>query len=50
MAGTWTPLGHQPPVAIDTMLLLTDGSIMCHEYEAAGWFKLPPTGIASLYP
>lgn len=47
MAGTWTPLGHQPPVAIDTMLLLTDGSVMCHEYEAAGsitpnWYRLVP--------
>ena len=47
MAGTWTSLGHQPPVAIDTMLLLTDGSVMCHEYEAAGsitpnWYRLLP--------
>lgn len=47
MAGTWSPLGHQPPVAIDTMLLLTDGSVMCHEYEAAGsitpnWYRLVP--------
>jgi hypothetical protein len=27
MAGTWKPLQHQPPVAVDTMLLLTDGVI-----------------------
>lgn len=46
MAGTWKPLSHQPPVAIDTMLLLTDGSIMCHDYGAAGgtpdWYRLAP--------
>lgn len=46
MAGTWKSLGHQPPVAIDTMLLLTDGSVMCHDYGSAGdspdWYKLIP--------
>lgn len=42
MAGTWSPLGHQPPVAIDTMLLLTDGSVMCHEYESPNWYRLAP--------
>jgi len=47
MAGTWNPLGNQPPVAIDTMLLLTDGSVMCHEYEDSGtitpnWWRLTP--------
>lgn len=48
MAGTWKPLGHQPPVSVDTMLLLTDGSVMCHEYEDAGgsitpnWYRLVP--------
>jgi hypothetical protein len=46
MAGTWKPLGHQPPVAIDTMLLLTDGSVMCHDYGTGGetpdWYKLIP--------
>lgn len=48
MAGTWSPLGHQPPARIDTMLLLTDGSVMCHEYEDAtgaitpNWWRLVP--------
>jgi hypothetical protein len=48
MAGTWNPLGHQPPVSIDTMVLLTDGSVMCHEYEGPGgaitpnWYRLAP--------
>jgi hypothetical protein len=47
MTGTWKPLGHQPPVAIDTMLLLTDGSVMCHDYGTGGaytpdWYRLVP--------
>src|SRR3974390_1627122 len=42
MPGTWKPLNHQPPVSIDTMLLLTDGSAMCHSYEGADWYKLVP--------
>jgi hypothetical protein len=24
------------------MLLLTDGSVMCHQYLTANWFRLPP--------
>ena len=47
MVGTWKPLGRQPPVAVDTMLLLTDGSVMCHDYGVPGaytpnWYKLVP--------
>jgi hypothetical protein len=47
MPGTWNPLGNQPPVAVDTMLLLTDGSVMCHDYGAGGaytpdWYRLVP--------
>jgi hypothetical protein len=47
MVGTWKPLGNQPPVAVDTMLLLTDGSVMCHDYGAPGaytpnWYRLVP--------
>jgi hypothetical protein len=48
MAGTWNVLAHQPPVSIDTMLLLTDGSVMCHDYGTPGppispnWYRLVP--------
>jgi hypothetical protein len=47
MAGTWQPLAHQPPTAVDTMLLLTDGSVMAHDYGAPGpispnWYRLVP--------
>ena len=30
------------PFSVDTMLLLTDGSIMCHELETSNWHKLVP--------
>ena len=38
----WIPLTTQPTFSVDTMLLLTDGSIMCHEYQTANWHKLVP--------
>src|ERR1019366_8291589 len=38
----WKPLTTQPLFPVDTMLLLTDGSVMCHEYETANWHKLIP--------
>jgi len=42
MAGTWKALAHQPPFRPDTMLLLTDGTVMCQEYAGIGWWKLTP--------
>ena len=47
MPGIWKPLGNQPPAAIDTMLLLTDGSVMCHDYGTGttltpDWYRLVP--------
>lgn len=42
MAGPWTKLNNTPSFSVDTMLLLTDGSVMCHEYETANWHKLVP--------
>jgi hypothetical protein len=39
---SWTPLTSQPAVSLDTMLLLTDGSILCHENGSANWHKLIP--------
>src|SRR5579863_9859744 len=50
MSGTWQAMAHQPPVAIDTMLLLTDGSVMCHDYGGAGaytpdWYRLVPDAL-----
>jgi hypothetical protein len=39
---SWKPLNTPPNFAVDTMLLLTDGSVMCHEYETPNWHKLVP--------
>jgi Kelch motif len=44
---TWTPLNHQPTVGLDTALLLTDGTVMAHEYGAAQWWKLTPDSTGS---
>jgi len=42
MPGSWQSLSTAVPFNIDTMLLLTDGSILCHEYETPNWHKLVP--------
>ena len=42
MAGSWTDLNNQPDSNIDTMLLLTDGGVMCHEFSSKKWHKLTP--------
>ncbi len=42
MAGTWTSLQNQPNFNADTMLLLTDGTVMCHEVNSRNWHKLTP--------
>jgi Kelch motif protein len=47
MAGTWQPLANQPGFDASTMLLLTDGTVMCHDEGAAAtgtanWWKLVP--------
>ena len=48
MAGSWSVLTNSPSFIADTMLLLTDGSIMCHEYNSNKWHKLKPD-IAGSY-
>ena len=39
---SWGPLTTPSAVAVDTMLLLTDGGVMCHVYGTANWHKLVP--------
>jgi hypothetical protein len=43
MAGTWSDLSSQPGVGIDTMLLLTDGRVLCHEFQSNKWHTLTPS-------
>ena len=42
MPGTWTPLTHQPSFGVGTMLLLTDGTVMCQNSGTAHWYRLTP--------
>ena len=42
MPGTWQPLVNQPPFPASTMLLLTDGTVMCHSSGSRNWWKLTP--------
>lgn len=42
MPGTWGPLAHQPTFGASTMLLLTDGTVMCQNSGSNQWWKLTP--------
>jgi hypothetical protein len=42
MAGSWKPLTNQPTFGVGTMLLLTDGSVLCHESSTRNWHRLTP--------
>ncbi len=43
MAGKWSDLSKQPGVNIDTMLLLADGRVLCHEFQSNKWHTLTPS-------
>jgi hypothetical protein len=52
MSGTWQPLNNQPTFNASTMLLLTDGTVMCSDEGSsfAGtshWWKLIPNAVGS---
>ena len=42
MAGTWTGLTNQPSFNASTMLLLTDGTVLCQNSDSSDWYKLSP--------
>lgn len=44
--GTWTALTNQPPGSLnsDSMILLTDGSVLVHNAYGAEWRRLTPDG------
>jgi hypothetical protein len=42
MPAIWQSLKNTPGVNIEATLLLTDGSVMCHEYQTARWHRLVP--------
>ena len=45
--GSWSGLNNQPSFNADTMLLLTDGTVMCHETSSQNWHKLTPDSNGS---
>jgi hypothetical protein len=38
----WTKLKNEPTWETDTALVLTDGTIMVHEYNSTAWWRLTP--------
>jgi hypothetical protein len=44
MPGKWTSLTTQPPFDPSTMLLLTDGTVICNVSNGQNWWKLSPDG------
>lgn len=42
MAGNWTSLNQQPTFNASTMLLLTDGTVLCQDADALDWWRLAP--------
>jgi hypothetical protein len=42
MPGTWQPLVNQPMFSASTMLLLTDGTVICQNEGKPDWWKLTP--------
>jgi len=47
LVSTWTPLTNAPPGFLDTCLLLTDASVMCHRYNTNQWHRLTPDAFGS---
>jgi hypothetical protein len=47
LIGTWTALTNAPPGYLDTCLLLTTGSVMCHQYNSNRWHRLTPDAFGS---
>jgi hypothetical protein len=42
LTSKWTKLKTQPTVNTDTALLLTDGTVMMHQYNSSNWWRLTP--------
>jgi hypothetical protein len=43
----WTPLANQPSFSPDALLLLTDGSVLAHQYASGNWWRLRPDATGS---
>jgi hypothetical protein len=47
MAGTWSALKNQPSFNAGTLLLLTDGTVMCQDSGTANWWRFSPDSSGS---
>jgi hypothetical protein len=47
VGGTWQKLKNQPTWNTDTALLLTDGTVLMHQYNSTEWWKLTPDSTGS---
>lgn len=45
--GTWKALTHQPGFSASTMLLLSDGTVMCQDEGSSSWHQLTPDNQGS---
>ncbi|MBZ5705363.1 MAG: hypothetical protein LAN63_08420 [Acidobacteriia bacterium] len=46
-AQSWQPLAHKPTFSASTALLLTDGTVMVHQYSGLQWWRLTPDNTGS---
>jgi hypothetical protein len=46
-SATWQNLKNKPTFLTDTSLLLTDGTVMVHQYSSANWWRLTPDSTGS---
>src|ERR1051326_5896345 len=42
-SANWQKLTNQPSFNTDTALLLTDGTVMVHQYNSTNWWRLTPS-------
>jgi hypothetical protein len=45
--GKWQKLKNQPSFDTDTAMVLTDGTVMMHEYNSTNWWRLTPSSTGS---
>ena len=47
LAGTWTKLVHNPPSAVNMMMLLPNGTVMAQRTGEKAWYRLTPDSTGS---
>jgi hypothetical protein len=47
LTSTWTKIKNQPTWNTDTGLVLTDGTVMMHQYNSTSWWRLTPDNTGS---